>query len=285
MCVSLLCSRAFVSSKDAEDRLKLPAALRLSLRCPSLHCTANNTQLGAYMMTKLEQNIREGRITEKMAANCTGLQKLDEKSIWVLNESVQVDSSGEFVAGDASPYVWISNFIDEDMAAQARITAKKKKYIKDLILSLGQCYQENTPAALLTLGGQLLCLHYEGVNLEAKLKVPAIVLVGNVNVGKSLMTSAALSTVGIHKCNILSSISDSKSCQMTMKTTLGFVIDDPTDPSEIAEKILYHYDMGKSSNDRGTYTPRCTFITSINKEVLQKLSSMPSKYGCTYFSN
>ena len=70
--------------------------------------------------------------------------------------------------------------------------------------------------------------------------------------------------------SFLHRVSDSKS--QKLKTTLGYVIDDPNDPAEIS----YHFDMGKSTTEHGTYIPRCTFISSINDEVLFKLSSMPS---------
>ena len=72
------------------------------------------------MMMKLEQNIREGRVTEKIAANCTGLQKSTQSSIWVLNENVQVDSHGAFITPDSSPYVWVPSFIDEEMVSVAQ---------------------------------------------------------------------------------------------------------------------------------------------------------------------
>ena len=127
-----------MSSKDVEDRVKLPESLRCSLGCPSLHCNANNTQLAAYMMTKLEQNIREGRVTEKIAANRTGLQKSNQNSIWVLNENVQVNSRGAFVTPDSSPYVWVPSFIaSEEMVSVAQVTNKKKEvdYIQDLVSS------------------------------------------------------------------------------------------------------------------------------------------------------
>ena len=42
-----------------------------------------------------------------MAANSTALQKSVDEFIWILNEKVQIDSSGQFVSGDTSPYTWI----------------------------------------------------------------------------------------------------------------------------------------------------------------------------------
>ena len=226
-------------------------------------------------MSKLEVNIREGKVTEKKAATCTGRQSSKRDSIWVMNENVHIDSSGTLIDPACSPYVWISNLLDDDMMPSVEVTKKKRKYVQDLVLSLEECYQDNTPAAILTLGAGVLCSHYELLNLEAKLEVPATLLVGKVNLGKSRATSAALSLLGAHKCNFLSSISDSKSRKL--KTTLGYVIDDPNDPAEIAQKISYHFDMGKSTTEHGTYIPRCTFISSINDEVLFKLSSMPSR--------
>ena len=85
------------------------------------------------------------------------------------------------------------------------VTRKKRKYMQDLVLSLEECYQENTLAAILTLGKGVLCLHYKLLNLEAKLEVPATLLVGKVNLGKSRATSAALLLLGAYKCNFLSS--------------------------------------------------------------------------------
>ena len=228
------------------------------------------------MMTKLEQNITEGRVTEKIAANCTGLQKCTQNSIWVLNENVQVNLHGAFITPDSSPYVWVPSFIDEELVSLAQVTNKKKKYIRDLVSSAEECYLDNTPSVLLTFGAEMLCLHYEALNLKAQIQVPATLLVGDINLGKSRASAASSSLLGVHKSNFITSITDTKSRKMAMKTTLGYVIDDPSDADEIAEKILYHFDMGKSSNDRGTYSPRCTFITSLD-EVLYKLTSMPPR--------
>ena len=95
--------------------------------------------------------------------------------------------------------------------------------------------------------------------------------------GKSKVTTAALSLLGVERANFISTISDRKATRLSSQTTLGIVIDDPTKADQIMHKILHHFDQGKSATCAATYTPRCTFLTSVNQQCLDELTSLPPR--------
>ena len=100
--------------------------------------------------------------------------------------------------------------------------------------------------------------------------------------GKTQATKAALSLLGVQEANFVKNITDAKSFQRTSTTTLGIVIDDPTHPDEIAEKILNHFEKGTHETVSAQYTPKTTFITSVNMECLQMLSR---RQRCYYYTH
>ena len=196
-----------------------------------------------------------------------------------MNEYVHILENGSMLDLMKSPYVWIKQLVNDRLASKMSPNTKKpKKSLKNLLTTIENVYSANTPAALLTLGAQVLCLHYEALNQIGNLNVPVTVLFGPVNVGKSKVTKAALSLLGVDHCNFITYASNSKTRKITMETTLGITYDDPKEPNEIAEKILHHFDFGKSCNTASTTQARCTFITSLNEDCLMKLSKSHPKY-------
>lgn len=89
----------------------------------------------------------------------------------------------------------------------------------------------------------------------------------------------ALSLLGVQNANFINTLSDHKATRVTSQTTLGIVIDDPTKAEEISRKILHHFDKGKSSTCAATYTPRCTFMTTLNQQCLDEVVAMPPRYA------
>lgn len=269
-------------------------ALQQSLDYPSLKCCATNTQLSAYLMLKYEMFAEEygGYPRVYTAARYLGLQSSeDESKVWVLNHTFQFNDCGRVIDLSKSQYVWLSDFVatpkcfgivDNSLAAKIEEPLSKKKVLRKLINCLKETYEENFPAALLTLGAQLMCTHYEALNeIASDGCVPATILHGDVSHGKSLATKAGLSMLGIQNSHFLSSCTNNRIVQVTSSSTLGVVIDDPSDVKEISEKILHHFERGISTTCKGSYTPRCTFISSVNKELLTKLVSLPPRYVCT----
>lgn len=129
---------------------------------------------------------------------------------------------------------------------------------------------------LLMLGAELLALHYEAIYSQGG-KVPAAIARGNVSLGKSMSTEAALSLLGVQGKNKVKSITDTQAMKSVSKTTLGFIIDDPSKPSEIAEKLLYHFERGVRDTHASKDTPRTTFLTSVNMTCLESLSEMDAR--------
>ena len=60
--------------------------------------------------------------------------------------------------------------------------------------------------------------------------------------GKSKVTTATFSLLGVERANFISTISDRKATRLSSQTTLGIVIDNPTKADQIMHKILHHFD-------------------------------------------
>lgn len=245
-------------------------------------------------MTKYEEfaEQHDGEPPFKVAAKYLGLQSLiDEQRVWVLSKSLQFNSNGEQLLLNSSHYVWLGDFaarckglssnaiVDSALAAKVIVNTdlSGKRALKNLVEQLKVTYEENYPAAVLTMGAQIMSVHYEILVNDGGYNVPATLLHGEVSHGKSLATKAALSMLGIQENYFLSGISDTKTVQLTSTTTLGLVIDDPSDVKAISEKIMYFYDSGKQSKCAATFSPRCTFLSSVNNELLSKLTALPDR--------
>ena len=275
-------------------------ALQQSLDYPSLKCCATNTQLSAYLMLKYELFAEKHGGSPKVytAVRNLGLQNSeseDESKVWVLNNKFQFDESGKAIELNESRYVWLGDLIktpkclgivDNNLSAKIQEPLSETEVFRNLITCLQTTYEGNFPVALLTLGAQLLCTHYEALNtIGTDGCVPATILHGDVSHGKSLATKAGLSMLGIQNSHFLSSVTNTKIVQVTSSTTLGVVFDDPSDVKEISEKILHHFERGVATSCKGSYTPRCTFVSSVNKELLNKLISLPPRYIYTKVNN
>jgi len=153
----------------------------------------------------------------------------DDLKIWVLNKSLQIGQDGEELQLSSSPYVWLGDFAIKckGLLSYSTIAAKASGSLSlksELVKQLKVTYGDNYPAAITTLGAQIMSVHYESL-FEAGYNVPATLLHGEISHGKSLATKAALSMLGIQDTHFLTGISDSKILQMTSATTLGLVID------------------------------------------------------------
>lgn len=284
---------AFFSTKDTDCKRQFESALQQSVNWPSLKCYATNTQLSAYLMFKYEEFATKcgGEPKYYVAVRCLGLQDSkdceNERKVWVLNSLMHFTEDGKILDPEDSPFIWLGDFKrgrlelshlipDNMLAATVMGKLSKKKALQSLVNSLKAVYDDNFPAALLTLGAQIMSVHYEALN-DKGYKVPATILFGDISQGKSTATKAALSMIGTQNSHFLTSVSDNKSYKFTSTTTMGIVIDDPSDVKEISEKILIHFERGTAASCKFSYKPRCTFITSINKECLDKLASLPPR--------
>ena len=178
------------------------------------------------------------------------------------------------------PNIWLGRFSGNRETSGVQIPPEqaslacpksKKKTGRALIRALQTCYAHNFPASLLVLGAEILCLHYE-LLIKLTNQVPITVVFGDVGQGKSRATRAALSLLGVHQSNYFHELTDSRTLKMTSSTTLGVVIDDPSDAHSVAEKIVQHFEKSSHGSAHITYTPRTTFITSMNYRCLNQLS-------------
>ena len=150
-----------------------------------------------------------------------------------------------------------------------------------LLDALKQVHRHNFPAALMTLGSQVLCTNYEAVmECEYGDQVPVTILFGEVGLGKSKAAEAAQSMLGLPSVYRPSKITDVSATKFATQTTLGlgFVIDDPSDPGQIAEKILVYFERGSCSSSFSTLKQRCTFNTTMNMHCIESLTNMHKGY-------
>lgn len=66
---------AFVSSGDTDERTKWIACLRKELGFAGLRCNANQTQLGSYLMKKLEVGYKDNGLGKKKWSQLWGVSK------------------------------------------------------------------------------------------------------------------------------------------------------------------------------------------------------------------
>uniref|UniRef100_A0A1X7UJZ4 PH domain-containing protein n=1 Tax=Amphimedon queenslandica TaxID=400682 RepID=A0A1X7UJZ4_AMPQE len=263
----------YVSSQDSEERSKWTTSLRKGLGFAGLRCNANNTQLGSYLMKKLEISYRNGDIKKKKMVAVVGRQNGTDE-IWVMNRQIHLDNKGVQVDPSESPYTWNDEL--DDMAPELTAVRKNKSSVRALIKAVHKSYGANTPAVLLTIGAEIICFHYDILNDKAY-SVPASILTGAVSIGKSTASRIALACAGAQK-SFITSATDSKIKSVTSKSTLGIALDDPKDAQDIAEKVMHHFDKGKSCSQTRTCIPRCTFMASVNSEFLKKFSELHPKF-------
>ena len=128
----------------------------------------------------------------------------------------------------------------------------------------------------------MLAVHYEAMIDEFE-KVPATILFGYVQCGKSEATKAALSTTGMLNANFFSHISDSRVFAYSAQTTLGIVLDDPKDVQEVQKKVTYHFHRANAATMSYSYKSRTTFITSLNEHPTLCNLAKQSRYEITRF--
>ena len=253
----------------------------------SLKCTASTKQIIGYVMKKMELYKSITNRELRLAVTTIGLQDGTPK-IWVLNSSVQYNADGDLINPDESRYIWLGDFLHTgknpyvalNKYASCALPKKRKRAIRKLLKSLKECYIQNFPCCLLLLGAGILCLHYDTVMRLAQ-QVPAAIAFGDVSLGKSCATTIPLALLGVHNTIVLKQISNTKAALRTSSTSLGIVIDDPTDPVEISEKIMQHFGKGNVEVLYSKYKPKRTFISSMNEGCLRRLSK-EQRYNLMY---
>ena len=156
-----------------------------------------------------------------------------------------------------SPYIWFGDicqkrkdlFLPDKHGDCATAHPRKRSLaspmfsavpLSQLLDALEANYGTNFPGALLVLGGYILAIHYESL-IDIYNKVPATLVYGEVQCGKSAITRAALSTMGVPQANFFSSMCDVKTFAFSSQTTLGMVLDDPCDLKQVSNKLTHHF--------------------------------------------
>ena len=87
-----------------------------------------------------------------------------------------------------------------------------------------------------------------------------------------MLTRAVLSTMGVQESNFFSEMSDARTFAFSAQTTLGMVLDDPTDVNQLSKKLTFHFQKATAASMTYEYTPRTTFLTSMNMPTLKRLA-------------
>lgn len=215
----------------------------------------------------------------KQAVEVVGLQPGTTRRIWVLSKDVHWEN-GEFIHPCDSPYCWVSasGLPPHDMGCHVEVAGivQATSALRNLVQALEGVHMQNYPAALLLLGSQMLSVHYESIFSIAK-QVPATLAFGNVSLGKTRAAEAAQSILGLSKTFRVMKITDKQANRLASLSTLGFLLDDPSSPSEFAEKVLIHFSKGGDTSCLASYEPKCTFIATLNLKCFQAFASMSSR--------
>ena len=252
-----------------------------------LYCHATKTQLQEYLRTKFDDFLEKDEdVPVKLAVKVIGLQKVnagdydlddfEERKVWVLNAMIHIDSSGNLINPRTSPFIWLGMFKQCSStcyryASNISTIGAGVQELTTVIEALHSAYLNNFPPALLCLGAKVISVHYEAILLITK-GVPIAILYGTSACGKSTAMETAQSLLGIQDSHLISRCPDIKFLQMTTQTTLGLVLNDPSDPNAISEKIMLLFEGKPIEVKTDTITPRTTFMTSLNYKCFNKLS-------------
>ena len=114
----------------------------------------------------------EHALPNERAVEC-GMQGL--QSIWVLNSQVCTDGSGNIIDPYHSPYIWVPQFVDDDLAFSVKFLKKQCQLLQKLIESIQPCYLAN-PHLCSLLRSSSVMSHYEDIHKSTKLAVFAVVM-------------------------------------------------------------------------------------------------------------
>lgn len=293
------CRHAFFTTESVNDGKKqwLMGLMR-SLQKYNLYCHATESQLQSYLMGKYEAFLEQERTEDdwplKLAANVVGLQKIDPEDpfvqesgmnptirVWVLNSQVQISETGQLIDPTASPFVWIEgqrrtqsgshSIARQKFASIVRPIAPQRSALRNVIQVMQRAFLNNFPSCLLVLAAHLLNLHYESL-LPVVGGIPIAILYGDVQCGKSTATKVCLSLTGTQDSHFLGRCPDVTFIRATTQTTLGLVLDDPTNHTAISEKIMLLFDGKTIEQNSVSLHPRTSFMTSINMPCFEKLA-------------
>ena len=226
----------------------------------------------------------------KLAASVVGLQRQsphdqeeigasdEDSAVWVVNFSLHVRADGQVIHPRTSPYIWLGDFhkVRSENIAPYNMASKADEeqdvyVLKPLIKAVRTAYVNNFPSALLTLGAQVLNVHYERI-LQLERGVPIALLYGDVGCGKSRIIETALSLLGTaDSFHSVKSCSDGQFVKICSRTTLGLAYYDEADAPRLSGKVMKLFE-GKPIVYEGAMTkPRTSFLAAVNRECFDVL--------------
>ena len=186
-----------------------------------------------------------------------------------------MDRHGREIPTQDRKYVWLGNLLLDGTRAFTTGVARPADAItvtKPLgddglyrLFNKMECtLNTNYMSGVLACAGATIQFHYETFhNVNSR-----VLLYGDVNTGKTTSLKCAMSIVGQHQGHVYSSLSDAFFAKLASATTLGFGLDDPTDPRSLGELLLGFYTRcyrGRCSNE---IEPKCGTLVSVNPFVL-----------------
>ena len=73
--------------------------------------------------------------------------------------------------------------------------------------------------------------------------IQSCIKVTKVHYRKSILTRAVLLTIGVQKLNFFSEMFAARIFAFSAQTTLGMVLDDPTDVNQLSKKLTFHFSI------------------------------------------
>ena len=89
--------------------------------------------------------------------------------------------------------------------------------------------------------------------------------------GKSTACKLAFTTTGSYPANFFTLFTDKGNGDVSSKTSMGFVADDPNEPKDVGDASKRYHDSGKEKSFQLERTACCGPIFSVNEPVLRWL--------------
>ena len=107
--------------------------------------------------------------------------------------------------------------------------------------------------------------------IEVNGPAPLVVVVGPPVCGKGTAYKLALATTGSYPGNFFTLFTDKGNGDVSSKTSIGFVADDPNEPKDVGDASNRYHDSGKEKSFHLERTACCGPIFSVNEPVLRWL--------------
>ena len=257
--MNVLCRTCYFTSNSTMRKTDFMKMINASFPAGGLTCSFQDQQLSEYIQIKYRS---AGPLPVKKAVQHVGKQ---DQSLWVMGPNVHIDSLGNLIDKNNSPYVWIGHlYSGPGVAPQAtacNINLPLSVEPLSLMLEgLKQIMQHNYYPSLMVLGACTMAFHY--LTIQAKFgNCPIPIIFGLPRTGKTTALRCGLSMMGIAESQFWSGRSKEKYLQLCCDSYLPLGIDDPRSKASISDLCMALFNSAQEGTiSRGTNKPMSTAI-------------------------